>query len=95
MRNTQPSQDATTNQIWDSFLKEYIKWYAPDTKPDGPLAPPSGMDPGSDVVEWQLTLQGIYGTSMNVFWQVVVKKGLLEKFNAKIISFGYVLAFDL
>ena len=32
-----------------------------------------GMVLGSDVVEWKLTLQGIYGASMNAFWQVVVK----------------------
>ena len=30
---TPPSQDASTHQIWDSYLKEYRK-YAPDTKRD-------------------------------------------------------------
>ena len=30
VRDTSSSQDASTNQIWDSYLKEY-KRYAPDT----------------------------------------------------------------
>ena len=32
--DTPPSQDACTNQIWNSYLKEYRR-YAPDTKRDG------------------------------------------------------------
>ena len=28
---------------------------------------------GPDAMEWKLTLQGIYGPSMNAFWWVVVK----------------------
>ena len=35
VHHTQPSQGASTNQIWDSYLKEYIMRYAPDTKRDG------------------------------------------------------------
>ena len=31
---TPPSQDASTHQIWNSYLKEYRR-YAPDTKRDG------------------------------------------------------------
>ena len=38
-----------------------------------PLAPPPAWPLESDVMEWKLTLQGIYGASMYVFWQVVVK----------------------
>ena len=34
VRGTPPSQDASTNQIWNSYLKEYRR-YAPDTKRDG------------------------------------------------------------
>ena len=30
VRNTLPSQDASTDQIWDSYLKEYSR-YAPNT----------------------------------------------------------------
>ena len=30
VKNTPPSQDASTHQIWNSYLKEY-KRYAPDT----------------------------------------------------------------
>ena len=32
--DTPPSQDASTHQIWNSYLKEYRK-YAPDMKRDG------------------------------------------------------------
>ena len=32
--DTPPSQDASTNQIWNSYLKERRR-YAPDTKQDG------------------------------------------------------------
>ena len=32
--DTPPSQDASTNKIWNSYLKEYRR-YAPDTKRDG------------------------------------------------------------
>ena len=32
--DTQPSQDASTHQIWNSYLNEYRR-YAPDTKRDG------------------------------------------------------------
>ena len=32
--DTPPSQDASTHQIWNSYLKEYRR-YAPDTKGDG------------------------------------------------------------
>ena len=34
VRDTPPSQDASTYQIWNSCLKEYRR-YAPDTKRDG------------------------------------------------------------
>ena len=34
VRDTLPSQDASTHQIWNSYLKEYRR-YAPDTKRDG------------------------------------------------------------
>ena len=34
VRNTPPSQDASTHKIWNSYLKEYRR-YAPDTKRDG------------------------------------------------------------
>ena len=34
VRDTPPSQDAFTHQIWNSYLKEYWR-YAPDTKRDG------------------------------------------------------------
>ena len=34
VRDTPPSQDAATHQIWNSYLKEYRR-YAPDTKRDG------------------------------------------------------------
>ena len=34
VRDTLPSQDASTHQIWNSYLKEYRR-YAPDTKLDG------------------------------------------------------------
>ena len=34
VRETPPSQDASTHQIWNSYLKEYRR-YAPDTKRDG------------------------------------------------------------
>ena len=34
VRNTPSSQDASTHQIWNSYLKEYRR-YAPDTKRDG------------------------------------------------------------
>ena len=34
VRYTPPSQDASTHQIWNSYLKEYRR-YAPDTKRDG------------------------------------------------------------
>ena len=34
VRDTPSSQDASTHQIWNSYLKEYRR-YAPDTKPDG------------------------------------------------------------
>ena len=34
VRDTPPSQDASTHQIWNSYLKEYRR-YAPDTKRDG------------------------------------------------------------
>ena len=34
LRDTPPSQDASTHQIWNSYLKEYRR-YAPDTKRDG------------------------------------------------------------
>ena len=33
VRDTPPSQDAPTHQIWNSYLKEYRR-YAPDTKRD-------------------------------------------------------------
>ena len=33
VRDTPPSQDASTHQIWNSYLKEYRR-YAPDTKRD-------------------------------------------------------------
>ena len=33
VRDTPPSQDVSTHQIWISFLKEYRR-YAPDTKRD-------------------------------------------------------------
>ena len=35
VHHIRPSQGASTNQIWDSYLKEYIMRYAPDTKRDG------------------------------------------------------------
>ena len=35
VHHTRPPQGASTNQIWDSYLKEYILRYAPDTKRDG------------------------------------------------------------
>ena len=31
VRDTPPSQDASTHQIWNSYLKEYMR-YGPDTK---------------------------------------------------------------
>ena len=31
VRDTPPSQDASTHQIWNSYLKEYRR-YGPDTK---------------------------------------------------------------
>ena len=34
--NTPPSQDASTHQIRDSYLKQYRR-YAPDTKRDGQM----------------------------------------------------------
>ena len=34
VRDTPPSQDAFTHQIWNSYLKEYRR-YAPDMKRDG------------------------------------------------------------
>ena len=34
VRHTPPSQDASTHQIWNSYLKQYWR-YAPDTKRDG------------------------------------------------------------
>ena len=34
VRDTPPSQDASTHQIWNSYLKEYRR-YALDTKRDG------------------------------------------------------------
>ena len=34
VRDTPPSQDASTHPIWNSYLKEYRR-YAPDTKRDG------------------------------------------------------------
>ena len=34
VRNTPSSQDASTHQIWNSYLKKYRR-YAPDTKRDG------------------------------------------------------------
>ena len=34
VRDTPPSQDASTHQVWNSYLKEYRR-YAPDTKRDG------------------------------------------------------------
>ena len=34
VRDTPPSEDAFTHQIWKSYLKEYRR-YAPDTKQDG------------------------------------------------------------
>ena len=34
VRDAPPSQDASTHQIWKSYLKEYRR-YAPDTKRDG------------------------------------------------------------
>ena len=34
VRDTPSSQDASTHQIWNSYLKEYRR-YAPDTKRDG------------------------------------------------------------
>ena len=34
VRDTPPSQDASTHQIWNSYLKEYRR-YAPDMKRDG------------------------------------------------------------
>ena len=34
VRDTPPSQDASTHQIWNSYLKE-CRRYAPDTKRDG------------------------------------------------------------
>ena len=34
VRDIPPSQDASTHQIWNSYLKEYRR-YAPDTKRDG------------------------------------------------------------
>ena len=34
VRDTLPSQDVSTHQIWNSYLKEYRR-YAPDTKRDG------------------------------------------------------------
>ena len=34
VRDTPPSQDASTHQFWNSYLKEYRR-YAPDTKRDG------------------------------------------------------------
>ena len=34
VRDTLSSQDASTHQIWNSYLKEYRR-YAPDTKRDG------------------------------------------------------------
>ena len=34
VRDTPSSQDASTHQIWNSYLKEYRR-YAPDTKQDG------------------------------------------------------------
>ena len=40
---------------------------------DFDLYPPQAKTLGSDVVEWKITLQSIYGTSMNAFRQVVVK----------------------
>ena len=36
VRDTPPSQDASTHQIWNSYLKEYRR-YAPDTKRDRPM----------------------------------------------------------
>ena len=35
VRDTSPSQDEATYQIWNSYLKEYRR-YAPDTKLDVP-----------------------------------------------------------
>ena len=35
VRDTPPSQDASTHKIWYSYLKEYRR-YATDTKRDGP-----------------------------------------------------------
>ena len=34
VRDTPSSQDVSTHQIWNSYLKEYRR-YAPDTKRDG------------------------------------------------------------
>ena len=34
VRDTPPSQDASTHRIWNSYLKEYLR-YAPDRKRDG------------------------------------------------------------
>ena len=34
VRDTLSAQDASTYQIWDSYLKEYMR-YAPDRKQDG------------------------------------------------------------
>ena len=42
-----------------------------------------------DVVEWKLTLQGLLSDKwLSKYW-------LLENYNAKILSIGYVLDFDL
>ena len=34
VRDTPPSQDASTHQIWNAYLKEYRR-YAPNMKRDG------------------------------------------------------------
>ena len=48
-----------------------------------------------DVLEWNLTLQGIYAARMKTSDKWLSKYGLLENVNAKILFTGNVLDFDL
>ena len=85
LRDTPSSQDASTHQIWNSYLKEYRR-YAPDTKRDGHTD--RHTDGHTDGLTDGRTVRLLYA-SQSSFGGIKINSVLLNKTNIKADSITY------
>ena len=78
VRDTPPSQDASTHQIWNSYLKEYRR-YGPDTKARRTDGLTDGQTDGRTVrllYASQSSFGGIKSAQMSVVTFILIYNGM-------------------